>query len=133
MSSRRQRRADASASRRLNRQIAGGALDTCLIPAGASLAGHRHERRFREIIADMHHDPRGIACLCCREPIQTSRPYGALLLAIAAAHPGVGTCSTVCALCWTPDDLSEVEIAATRVLRKIIPNGNFEPLAVDTS
>lgn len=129
-----ERRADASAKRRLGRQIAGAGLDTCLIPAGASLAGHRHERRFLDTITDLAQDPRGVVCIVCRSVITAAQPYGAFLLSCAAARPGIATASTICVRCWTPDDLGEIESAATRTLEQIIPGGRFEPLpAHDTS
>jgi hypothetical protein len=134
MSSRAQRRADASASRRLNRQIAGGSLDTCLIEAGSSLAGHKHERRFRETISDLYQDPRNVCCIICRSTLSSARRYGAFLLSTSARPGGIATASAICIHCIKADS-AYIEIAATRALQHVIPGGRFiDPLPLpDTS
>lgn len=125
MSTRAQRRADKSTARRFERQVAGGFLTTTRIEAGADLRGHPHADLYRRAIADAAGNPGSLACIACRQSLTSRRPYKAFLLSAAEARPSIATASAICVECWTPDDLTDIELSATRVLRKIVPNGRF--------
>ncbi|MBA4034943.1 MAG: hypothetical protein C0480_10130 [Bradyrhizobium sp.] len=132
--SRADNRAFKSDKRRFIRQIAGHPLDTALIEVGTSLVGHRHARVFADATGDACRSASGMKCMACAQTFTNMRPMAAVLLACSSVRPSFASSSGICLACWRPDDLSEIEIAATRVLRKVIPNGEFEPLPVhDTS
>lgn len=121
-------RAFKAAKRRFAKQIAGHPMDTALVEVGASFAGHRHARIFADAAADACRSASGMKCMSCGSVFTTTKPIAAVLLACSSVRPRAATASGICLSCWRPDDLAEIEVAATRVLRKIIPTGVFAPL-----
>ncbi|KRR11544.1 hypothetical protein CP49_18080 [Bradyrhizobium valentinum] len=109
-------------------------MDTALVAAGQSLAGHRHEARYRGVIADLFRSGRSVSCIVCRRSPAIERPIGGLLLACAAHKPKASSVSAICLACWTAYDADLIEQAATRVLRTFVKGGRFvDPPPIDTS
>jgi hypothetical protein len=68
-------------------------------------------------------------CICCLSLIWERREVGALLLSAPPNATTSASVNPVCNRCWADRPLDEIEQAATDVLRAVVPNGHFEPLA----
>lgn len=64
-------------------------------------------------------------CLTCRANFADAMHVGAFLFAMPAAAPTLISVTAICAECWRdlPDDVVERE--ATKVLRQLLPRGQF--------
>ena len=129
MSSRRRHQADVAAFR------GGGDLLVDLFPAGTSLHGRPHaalkQRTLTFYEAGSYTMSSWHQCFCCQWHFRTrARLAGAHLIAVHAADPrptsaAVGAACTACWIGLNSTSLSEIEVAATTLLRGICPGGSF--------
>lgn len=127
-----ERRAEASSRRGFVKAIAasGGELDTALVDAADTLAGHPKARLLRDGKADFYNSP--TACIICLQ----RRPPAAFFFSWPTARARAATVSGICSSDWRAYDAEAIERACTRVLRRVLPQGSFRsppPLPLNTS
>ena len=65
-------------------------------------------------------------CIACEIGFDADTMPAAVLIAIpVAADARAATASGICATCWRDRSVAEIDDAATRTLREILPNGRF--------
>jgi hypothetical protein len=103
-------------------EIAAMVLTTHLIDAD-DLHDMPHAAFFERAVADWRARRRS-QCICCKEVVDDP---GAFLFAhpSGAAVPTSASVSAICRDCWRDLPMAEIEVAATRLLRKILPRGAF--------
>ncbi|MCG2665318.1 hypothetical protein ACFPFP_00050 [Bradyrhizobium sp. GCM10023182] len=109
------------------RRRAGRALDTTLIEAGAPLDGHAHVDIFRKAVGEVYRRPSSVKCIICGCAFSSEQPFGAFLFSCGADRPTMASASAICVACWHDAPFCEIELAAVRILRRIVPNGVFDP------
>ena len=127
MNNRHKRRAELA---RIRRET-GGVLLTWLVDAqdpslqkASPILVHAAHRWCENLQAAPRH------CICCLSLIWERREVGALLLSAPPNGTTSASVNPVCNRCWADRHLDEIEQAATDVLRAVVPNGHFEPLAL---
>jgi len=66
-------------------------------------------------------------CFVCRKVFVTDSAASAFLLAVPSSAPMSCTISAACARCWGDLSDEEIERAAARALRPVLPNGLDDP------
>jgi hypothetical protein len=67
-------------------------------------------------------------CPSCKSGFADGAQPGAYLFATIAVAPTNAAVTIFCNRCWSDLPLDLIERSAERVLRKLLPNGRFEPL-----
>ena len=124
--------ADVAAFRRR-----GDDLVVDLFPTGSSLNGRPHaalkQRTLVYYEAGSYSPASRHQCFCCGWHFHSrARLAGAFLIAVHAADPRPTSAAVgaVCDECWTGPNsksLSEIELAATSLLHRVCPGGQFRP------
>ena len=106
------------------RRTSGGELLSYLFDANTPLDdGHlRAAVQFWQ----SHRAARRAVCIGCKCSLASQdAEIGAYLLATSPGSPGTASTSAFCGTCWTDLSDAEVEAAALRVLRQVLPNARF--------
>jgi hypothetical protein len=120
---RQQRRASLSEFRR---EAAQGFLDVFLtpvedIPRSKLLLQHAVDHWRASI------PTRRPACLSCKAQFAEDARVGSYLCLVPSAAPTTASVSGLCADCWLRLSDPEVERAALRVVRRVMPTATFDP------
>jgi hypothetical protein len=122
MSNRHQRRASVAD---FKRDAAGGYLDVHLVPADAPIS----EPLLRDAVQFWRANVavRKPTCIGCGARFAAVEQAGAYLFARPSRAPTSCSTSALCAACWSRLSDDEVEAAALRVVRKVMPGAAFDP------
>lgn len=123
MSNRHQRRASLADFRR---EASRAYLLTHLLDANTSFADHP---TLKDALAfwKANRVSRRPRCIACKVDLaDPTAPVGAFLFATSPGAAGAVSVSAICPDCWRALPMSEIEVAALRVLRRLLPGGRFE-------
>jgi hypothetical protein len=67
-------------------------------------------------------------CFACRTCLWDRKDVGALPFSTPSLRASAASINAICNRCWTDRPLEEVERAAAKLLRAVMPGGHFETL-----
>jgi hypothetical protein len=123
--SRHERRASLAA---FKREAAGGYLDVHLVPTDAPINNPLLERAASHWRAGVA--ARRPTCIGCKAKFADGAQAGAFVMTVPSAAPTAVSVSALCDACWSALDDAQVNAAALRVIRRVLPGAAFDP--VDT-
>ena len=68
-------------------------------------------------------------CFACRACLLDRKDVGALLFSTPSLPASVTNINAACNRCWADQPFEEIERAAAKLLRTVVPGGHFEPLS----
>jgi hypothetical protein len=119
---RRERRASLSA---FKREAAGGFLDVFLLPIDGAITDPLHQRAVAFWRANI--GTRRPKCFAaCRAEFAEDARVGAYLLTVPSGEPTSASVSGLCSVCWSALDDAQVNAAALKVVRRVLPGATFD-------
>jgi hypothetical protein len=121
MSNRQQRRASVA---EFKRAAAGGYLDVYLVPTDAPINNPLLERaasHWRAGIAALRP-----TCIGCKAKFADGAQAGAFVMTIPSGAPTAVSVSAICGDCWRDLSDKEVQAAALKVVRQVLPGAVFD-------
>jgi hypothetical protein len=121
---RHERRASLAA---FKREAADGYLDVYLVPTDAPINNPLLERAglaWRAGVAARRPTCIGISC---KAKFADGAQAGAFVMTVPSAAPTAVSVSAICDDCWSALDDAQVNAAALRVVRRVLPTAKFDP------
>jgi hypothetical protein len=123
MTTRQQRRASLSA---FKKEASQGFVDVFLTPIeDVALAKPLHQRAVAFWRANI--PTRRPACLSCKAQFAEDARVGSYLLMVPERAPTSASVSGLCSSCWSSLTDAEVERAALKIVRSVLPGATFGP------
>jgi hypothetical protein len=119
-------RADRRASTSAFKKAAdGGFLDVYLLPADGAITNPLLKRATTQWMAGVA--VRKPVCVSCKAKFDGDASVGSFICTIPSGAPTLASVSALCDACWSALDDAQVNAAALRVIRRVLPGAVFDP------